>query len=96
MASNIYLLHFTPPFRHAGHYLGYTSRDDVQERVAEHLAGRGAVLVKHAVAAGCEVLIAKIWTGVKKKTEKKIKGRGLRVYCPLCSPTPRKPRVQQV
>ncbi len=36
----IYLLHFSCRYRHAQHYLGFT--DDIDRRLAEHLAGRGS------------------------------------------------------
>ena len=91
--SNVYLLHFSPRYRHAGHYAGYTTRDDVAERVEEHLAGRGAVLVRAAVAAGCSVTIARVWHDVPRRFELKIKGRGQAEYCPLCSARPRNPRL---
>jgi hypothetical protein len=35
-----YLLHFSCRYRHAQHYLGLT--DDIDRRLAEHLAGRGS------------------------------------------------------
>lgn len=85
--SHVYLLHFDPPFRHAGHYVGYTSRDDVGERFAEHASGRGARMVKFAVAAGCQIKLARIWRDVPRKHELKIKGRSVRPLCPLCHPT---------
>ncbi|MDL4817376.1 hypothetical protein [Actinomadura opuntiae] len=39
----VYLLHFTRPYKHAKHYTGWTS--DLDARLAEHAAGRGARLL---------------------------------------------------
>lgn len=82
--SHVYLLHLEPEFGHAGHYTGYTTRDDVEERVAEHASGRGAVMLRHAVAAGCEIRLARVWRDVPRKHENKIKGRSVRPLCPIC------------
>ncbi len=46
-----YLLHFTPPYRHARHYLGFA--DDLPRRLRRQATGRGANLVAVALAAGC-------------------------------------------
>lgn len=57
----IYILHFDPPFKHAGHYVGYTADTDVSRRVREHLEQRGrrpSKLVRAALAAGCVVKLA--------------------------------------
>lgn len=83
--SHVYLLHIEPAFGHAGHYTGYTTRDDVTERVAEHLAGKGAVMLRHAVAAGHQVTLARLWRDVPRKFENSIKGRSVRPLCPVCS-----------
>jgi predicted GIY-YIG superfamily endonuclease len=39
----VYLVHFSEPYRHAGHYTGWTA--DLDARLAEHNAGRGARLL---------------------------------------------------
>jgi len=80
----VYLLHFSEPFGHARHYVGVTSRADVNERLAEHRSGRGARLCAYAVAAGIKLILARTWEGVPRFTELKLKGRGKRKICPLC------------
>jgi hypothetical protein len=82
--SHVYLLHFDPPFKHAQHYVGYTGRDEVASRVFEHQTGQGAVLTRHAVRAGCTVVLARTWPDVPRKFELKIKGRSLKPLCPIC------------
>lgn len=82
IAGTLYLLHFEPKFKHAQHYLGWTS--DVDVRVERHLNGRGSPLVKAAVAAGCEVTIAATWDGTRsdeRALKQKTKSRRL---CPIC------------
>jgi hypothetical protein len=38
LMDGIYLLHFDPPYKHAGHYLGYAS--DIDRRISEHQTGK--------------------------------------------------------
>lgn len=94
-ASNVYLIHIEPAFKHAGHYIGYTTRDNVGERLAEHVAGRGAVLCRAAVGAGSTLTIARVWRGVPRKFEMKLKGRSARPLCPICVPPVRKRRKKK-
>ncbi len=56
----VYLLHFNKPLSHAQHYCGFTP-NGVEQRLAVHLAGNGARLVKAVVEAGREVEVARIW-----------------------------------
>lgn len=86
--THIYLLHFDPPYRHAGHYLGVTNRDDVTARVAEHVAGHGANLCRVARRAGSRILLARTWRDVPRRHENRLKGRSLRPLCPLCAADP--------
>ena len=81
----IYLLHFDPPYKHAGHYLGYT--EDVDARVRSHLSGRGSPLVRAAVAAGSEVKIVRTWPEGTRTMERALKKQGSSSHlCPLCAP----------
>lgn len=80
-----YLLHLVPAYRHARHYLGWTT--DLLARVAEHQTGRGARLVEVAANAGSTFELARTWPGVTRSEERRLKNLGgaARV-CPLCSP----------
>src|SRR5262245_11224638 len=79
----VYLFHFTPRYKHAGHYTGYA--DDLPTRITEQLAGRGAHLVRIALQNGCTLHLAKIWQGKDRKFERKLKNRGSAArYCPIC------------
>ena len=81
----VYLLHISPPYRHAAHYLGFTARPVVAERVAEHLAGRGSPLIRAALAAGCSVTVAAEWDEGSRTFERRLKNRkDAANFCPLC------------
>lgn len=81
----VYVLHIEPPYRHAAHYIGFTTRPDA--RVAEHLAGRGSPLIKAALAAGCEVTVALKWHCGTRSFERHLKNmKGTRQFCPRCNP----------
>lgn len=83
-AGTFYTLHFEPPFKHARHYSGWTSRD-VSERLREHLAGKGSPLVKAAADAGVAVVIARIVPGVDRHFERAQKeGKNVPRTCPIC------------
>lgn len=85
MSGTVYLLHFEPAYKHARHYLGFTP-GDVEDRVRDHVCGRGARLVEVAVNAGCSIQLARTWTG-GRTTERQLKriGGASRI-CPICSP----------
>lgn len=85
MSGGLYLLHFEPRYRHAGHYLGYAS--SIERRVAEHLAcgSHSSPLVRAALAAGSVVTVARTWPGETRTTERRLKRQGgLSRHCPTC------------
>lgn len=81
----LYLLHFDPPYRHAGHYLGYA--DDIDRRVAVHFAGgsKSSPLVRAALAAGSTVTLARTFPRGSRTFERRLKNAGgLSRHCPVC------------
>jgi predicted GIY-YIG superfamily endonuclease len=81
----VYVLHIEPPYRHAAHYIGFTTRPDA--RVAEHLAGRGSPLIRAALAAGHEVNVSLKWHCGTRAFERYLKNqKGTRQFCPRCNP----------
>jgi hypothetical protein len=46
--GTVYMLHFDQPFKHANHYIGFTTRT-VEDRLVEHIPAR-AQLVADVVA----------------------------------------------
>jgi len=73
------------PYRHAGHYLGFTTNLPV--RWPQHLAGgydpathkstgRGARLLAAAIHAGCTVELVRVWYGTQARAlEQRLKQR---------------------
>jgi len=47
--GTVYVLHFERAYKHAGHYIGWTSGDDVTTRLNVHRQDRGSPLVGAAV-----------------------------------------------
>lgn len=82
--GTVYLLHFERPFGHAQHYIGFSR--DVDDRLEEQLRGNGARLVRHVIAAGIPIVLAKEWPNVDQVFEYRLKNRGgARRCCPICS-----------
>lgn len=70
----VYVLHIDPPYQHASHYIGFTSRS-FRERIEDHLAGRGSPLIKAAVRAGCSITLAHGWRCGTRSFERHLKNR---------------------
>ncbi len=84
MNGIVYLLHFTSPYKHARHYVGFTT--DLAARLADHFNGRGARLLEVIVAAGIGAQLARTWAG-NRKLERQIKNRKATPrLCPICNP----------
>ena len=85
LEHGLYLLHFEPAYRHARHYLGYA--DVIGRRVREHFAvpSKASPLVQAAIGAGCAVTLARVWPGLGRVDERRLKRRGGHAsLCPLC------------
>lgn len=80
----IYLLHFSEPYKHAKHYLGWTA--DLPARLAEHRAGRGAKLTRAAVAAGIGLTVVRTWAGDTFYERRLHRQRRNTWLCPVCTP----------
>jgi len=87
--KGVYLLHFEPKYRHAGHYLGYA--DDITRRVEEHRKGKSRVpLTEAASLAGVTMMLVKTWKNKGRFFERKLKGKSscrsgsLARICPAC------------
>lgn len=81
--SGVYLLHFDRPLEHAQHYLGFA--DDIDARIERHRAGNGSKLVRAALDAGIGFRLVRVWEGMDRNGERKLKKRknGCKL-CPLC------------
>ena len=81
--GTIYLLHFSMPYHHAKHYLGWTE-GPVEERLACHSAGQGARLMEVITEAGLTFELVRTWEGTRK-WERQLKNRHEAPrLCPLC------------
>jgi predicted GIY-YIG superfamily endonuclease len=83
----VYLLHFDRPYRHARHYLGWTS--SLPGRVTDHANGRGARLVAVITASGIGWQLARTWTGDRNRERQLKRQGGASRRCPVCGVTPR-------
>lgn len=82
-AMSVYILHFSPSYRHAAHYTGWAA--DVAPRVYAHLHGRGARLTQVAKDAGCEMILVRVWEGASRTDERRLKNNGhIKRHCPIC------------
>ena len=90
----VYLLHFTEPYKHAAHYLGFTT--DLPARLAEHAAGHGARLTQVVKAAGIGWSLTRVWTEATRVDERRLKNQhGAARFCPTCGARPRKPAIPE-
>jgi predicted GIY-YIG superfamily endonuclease len=86
----IYLLHFARRYRHAAHYTGWAS--DLEHRLAEHAAGRGARLLAVIEDAGIAWTLARTWEGTRSDERALKRQGGASRRCPLCGVTPQTTR----
>lgn len=85
--GSIYLLHFSPAYQHAKHYLGYA--DDVAPRVLAHQLGRGARLTQVAHDAGVTMILVRVWDDADRTFERKLKRHShVPRLCPICNGAP--------
>ncbi|MBA9002052.1 hypothetical protein [Thermomonospora cellulosilytica] len=89
----VYLLHFTRPYRHARHYLGWTR--DLPARLAAHEHGTGARLLQVVTAAGIEWRLARVWPGDRGRERALKRQGGASRRCPLCGVHPRPATVRR-
>jgi predicted GIY-YIG superfamily endonuclease len=83
----VYMLHFSEPYKHARHYVGWT--EDLLARLDRHATGHGANLIGVIWQAGIGFTLIRICEGTRS-TERAIKNAGGAVrYCPACTPHPR-------
>ena len=78
----VYLVHFTQPYRHARHYTGWTA--DLDNRLSEHQAGRGARLLQVITQAGIDWTLARTWEGTRQRERQLKRQGGASGRCPIC------------
>jgi predicted GIY-YIG superfamily endonuclease len=81
--GTVYLIHFEKPYKHAKHYLGWTT--DLDKRIALHRRGQGSVLLSVVNGAGIGWDVVRTWEGADRNFERRVKNRGgLARECPAC------------
>jgi predicted GIY-YIG superfamily endonuclease len=81
----VYLIHFEERYRHAGHYLGYSS--NLEERIRAHRAGRGARLMEVVNEAGIPWWVVRVWRHGGYDLEQALKRwHNAPKLCPVCNP----------
>lgn len=83
--GTIYLLHFDKPYKHAKHYIGWTT--DLNTRIAVHESGKGDCgrLIAVIKAAGIGFQLARVWTEATRDFERILKNRKCAPrLCPIC------------
>ncbi len=81
--GTVYLLHFSRPYCHARHYVGFSRRVDL--RMREHRRGHGSPLVEAVLSAGIEIFIARTWDNVTVAFERRLHWAcGKKYGCPIC------------
>jgi len=84
--GTVYLLHFERKYYHCQHYIGFTVRSNIGDRMDEHvMTDKGSNLVKAVSDAGIKVSLVRAWKGVDRNFERKLKNRkNAPKLCPLC------------
>lgn len=85
----VYLLHFETPYKHARHYLGWSTAEGLDRRVATDLGGRcdAPRLMQVIAAAGISARLVRTWPGATRAEERRLKNkRNTPHLCPVCNP----------
>ncbi len=82
----LYLLHFSPPLKHARHYLGFVKDGaKLEERLSDHRRGFGAKITRACVVAGIDMILSRVWKNGSRTMERQLKRRKeAPTFCPIC------------
>jgi hypothetical protein len=96
--GTLYLLHFSRPLGDpkrprmaARHYLGWTNGVAVDQRLADHRAGRGAAITRAAVGRGIELQLVATWPGTRNDERRAKRSGNFARRCPTCTGAPMAP-----
>jgi predicted GIY-YIG superfamily endonuclease len=79
----VYLLHFSLPYHHTQHYIGFSTQ--LQKRLGHHFNGSGSPFVHAVSQSGRKVVVARIWPRARQEFERSLKNRKkAHVFCPIC------------
>jgi predicted GIY-YIG superfamily endonuclease len=85
IVGTVYLLHFSRPYKHARHYVGFTT--DLPRRLRQHRGGHGPPLIRHAVEDGVRLILARTWEMATVGFERRMHTRAKTEWCPVCHGT---------
>jgi hypothetical protein len=98
ISGHVYLVCFekqigtSNPKGSASHYLGWA--EDVELRMAEHRAGRGARILAACVERGIGFAVVRTWAGVDRRLQRRLKRQhNAWHHCPRCGPRARRSRA---
>ncbi len=84
----VYLIHFKCCYKHACHYLGFTT--NLEARLALHRSGNGARLMEVISEAGIEWEVVRLWPVNSSQEglalERRLKKQHSPKLCPRCNP----------
>lgn len=79
----VYLLCFDRPYKHAKHYVGYSS--NIAKRMERHAAGESTGLMRALKEDGIGFELVRIWHGKNQFFERKLRNRkNAKKLCPKC------------
>jgi len=90
--GDVYILHLDPPYKHAAHYSGFSPEkgEGVEARVSDQAAGGSAAarLMQVQHEAGGTFRIGRVWRGVTREREVRVKESSAAKYCLICRGQP--------
>jgi hypothetical protein len=90
--GDVYIPHLDPPYKHAAHYSGFGTgkTGGAAARVADQAAGGSAAarLMQVQHEAGGTFRIGRVWHGVTREREVRVKESSAAKYCLICRGQP--------
>jgi hypothetical protein len=90
--GDVYVLHLDPPYKHAAHYSGFSPEEGegVEARVADQATGGSAAarLMQVQHEAGGTFRVGRVWRGVTREREVRVKESSAAKYCLICRGQP--------
>jgi predicted GIY-YIG superfamily endonuclease len=82
VAGVVYLLHFHRPYKHARHYMGFSTQ--LGKRLEAHRTGNGARLMEVITGAGIGWTLARTWIGDRTLERRLKRWHKSAQLCPIC------------
>ena len=90
--GDVYILHLDPPYKHAAHYSGFgpEATGGAVDRVARQASGGPAAarLLQVQHNAGGTFRVGRVWRGVTREREVRVKESSAAKYCLICRGEP--------